>query len=342
VERYDLLTGDPLRSRDGGSGARALRRLDVAAARIGRLDSAERGLATLTRARLAALIAPTRGDEALAAALARCSSTSTAEVELEPPARRRLTTPPARTGIGRSQPIPLARRQRESVLFDRPHAATVRASAPARTATANAARMRTGTQATLLFEHRPLDIAAEAVDGVRGLEWFATRVPGGAAASATPLVAPVPAVERSRSVAKMAAEAATASAMPWSVPGLSAEPRSLPGPVEVEQAADPSVSPLRPASAAPPPPVRVGARGLEALVNAWADVEQGSPTPTERPAPAAAAATGENFSPAPVHASSPSRSSRAPQPEEEPLAFGDAIGRALVAELRRYGIEVDA
>jgi hypothetical protein len=352
VERYDLLTGDRLRFGDGVAPARALRRLNAAAARIGRLDGAQRGLATLTRARLAALTAPTRGDEALAAALARYSSTATAEVELEPPARKRLVAPPARTGIGRGEPMPPARRVPSSVVFARSQKPAVRGRSSARAAKTRAALIRTGEPGALPFGRQlggpsadlPLAAASagfEAVERVRGLEWLAARVPGGAEASESTLVTGMPAVQSSTSASKASVEATTASAMPSPAPALSAKARSLAGPVDVEQVPEPSVSPLPPVLFLPAGG-HSGARGLEALVRAWADAEHSSPTsPTTEVSTHAASAGGETVSPEATHRGPPPRSSHALLPEHEALAFGDALGRVLVAELRRYGIEVD-
>src|SRR5439155_19024964 len=83
-----------------------------------------------------------------------------------------------------------------------------------------------------------------------------------------------------------------------------------------------------------------GARELEALVRAWNDGGQGQQEPLGVPQSGVPAA-GDPAPPRATGASPARPTPPVPGREAEPLAFGDALGRVLVAELRRYGIEVD-
>jgi hypothetical protein len=117
---------------------------------------------------------------------------------------------------------------------------------------------------------------------------------------------------------------------------------------EVERA----VETRRPAVPVAPASQRVvlptGAPGLEALVRAWEGAEHRPaehtpPEPIELPAqPTPGSANGSSARIRTISTSRERPEALASEREDEMLAFGDTLGRILVAELRRYGIEVDA
>jgi hypothetical protein len=129
-------------------------------------------------------------------------------------------------------------------------------------------------------------------------------------------------------------------------------PRALPAPaepvgtipaVELERAPEPGEARTWPAPTTSEPRAlpRAADHGLEALVRAWQDTGKAQP---ERPRETNVVPfeTGETA----TSTSTPTRRTRtrdrSSEREDETLAFGDALGRVLVGELRRYGIEVDA
>jgi hypothetical protein len=79
--------------------------------------------------------------------------------------------------------------------------------------------------------------------------------------------------------------------------------------------------------------------GLEALVRAWQDTGKAQPEHATNVVPFETGDTATSTSTPTTRTRTRDRSS---EREDETLAFGDALGRVLVAELRRYGIEVDA
>jgi hypothetical protein len=328
---------------------RAVRRLDAAAAELRPLRVAERGLAALTRVRLDGLTSPGRGDEALAAVLARHAPAGAAEADVGSRPPRRLVAPPFAAGPGRAL-APAATVPPPRAVVPRSAGATVVAdgrsrrvsppSGPARTIDAAASRE---TRRRRTLDAGGSDGPApprgfDAVAAVAGLEWIAPRVPGGAEPGETTLVEGAP-------------EAASPSR--WAgAPAPSPQPRVLTAPTaptgaaltaEVERVTEPIARRSWPVPQPTKPHglPRAGGEELEALVRAWqengsAQAERVEGVPVVIPVEGGTAT------------STPSGRSRArarpagSQPEDETLAFSDALGRVLVAELRRYGIEVDA
>ena len=326
---------------------RAARRLDAAAAELEPLGVAERGLAVLTRARLGGLIAPGRGDEALATALARGTHAGGGGTEVEPRPLRRLAALPVFAGPRRALPAAeVPQRGRTAVVVT--------------AAVADGARMRPGPPAPVVVrrfgapaapgEMRRRTFGAPGAEapvpprsfgaamGAAGLEWAAPRVLGGTEAAETPLVDGVP---------------DAASPSQWAAPpGAAAQPRQLPVPAEparaiptVEIELVPEAHDVRsrhmPATVVPRSLPEVDGYGLGALVRAWQDPastpKHAEHAPNLLPVENADTATSTST---PTPRTRPR--DRAAEREDETLAFGDALGRVLVAELRRYGIEVDA
>jgi hypothetical protein len=351
VERLGLVTGDPLRLDGAGLAGRALGRLDAAAVGTAPLEHADRGLASLTRRRLVRLTSPADGDEALAAALARCAAAAVSDGEPEPHARRLLARPAAAAGFDGAPAGSAGRRERSSARLGGPHE-SVRGSsgfpAPRQTVARRLSR------AAMRDDHRrrvPLpDVVApvpapppgfEAAADALGLDWLVVCVPGGAEAAETPLVEGAPEVERSLS-GPAPAPTSTSPARAVPVPPGHGSVSSAWDEVEREPAQEPRRQPSTIAAVEPRVVQPAGAQGLDALVRAWHGAEESRPESIDLAA--AAVASHANGSRAPLRTTTTSRaqpSSRASEREAEMLEFGDALGRVLVAELRRYGIEVD-
>ena len=351
MEQSAVLTGDALRFDGAARGGTALRRLDAASAWVAPLEDAARGLAALTRVRLTNLTSPTRGDGALVDVLARLMpSAGAGDGALDAPTPRRLSVPVSLSSTARVQRV--AHDQQE-----------IAASGAGRSA-ANARPVRFGIPEPLTSRRRMQVTASEAqharalprvaaveapaaprgfelADEVRGLDWLAVRVPGGAESSETPLVDGAPAVSPARPALTAAAEPATATR------GLPVPDQAAPVPHEFERAPETqrAVQPLPRTTGGDASHRRLGgAQGLDALVRAWQDTQPPpSPEQAEPPDGLLAPVSGDRGS-ARTGAAARQRSAdtRASEREEETLVFGDALARVLVGELRRYGIEVDA
>ena len=344
MESASPLTADPLGLRAPALPGRALARLDRIAATTFALRHAEPALAPLTCPRLTLLLDPPRGDEALAAALARCAlqgedgpvawdraprlGTPERHARIE---ERRRTTPPAPRG--------------------RRPAATPQRRGPASPAPlANPLPSRAAAAAKVAAPARATDAAA-----APELLPFAERIVGGLTAAASPLpakrtlFAADPAVDGRGGREALATPDGFSTPWrqesPWPAPILTPAPLA-PGPEHASTRARsaPTLSGTTAGTRAKAPTTE---RGLRALVHAW--TEGG---PSEEPAPgmeaaAATAASTADRAPQPAVLAA-SRTLAAPlaasvsQPRGEPADVGDALGRMLVAELRRYGIEVDA
>ncbi len=350
MERVGLLTGDPLRLGGAGLAARALRRLDAASSRIGPLEHAGRGLAPLRRARLTELTSPTSGDEALAAALARCAAAAAVDAEPATHTRRHLARPPAVAArFGGGGPTSPGPREPISGRFDRLHqpvAGSVRLAEPASSAVGGRRRhvpLRPARRRSL--ERRVVEPFApapppgfEQAEGALGLEWLVIRLPGGPEASETPLVEGSPEPGGSTLASRVATSSPAVRVM--RAPQEQTQLGSSLGAVERALETPPPAPPI----AAPAQSVLLptGARGLGALVRAWQDTGQVPAEPSELPAPPVPAPTNGSSDPGQRSRTSRERpEARASAREDELAAFGDALGRTLVAELRRYGIEVD-
>jgi hypothetical protein len=325
---------------------RAVRRLDAAAAELEPLGVAERGLAALTRVRLGRLTAPGSGDEALAAALDRGAQPGVVEAEVEPPSLRRLAAPPVVAEPGRALPAAaVPQRGRTAVA---PTAATaaganLRPAPPAPVAVRRLGAGAAGETRRRTFDAfgadapipPPRSIGADA--GVTGLEWVAPRVPGGAGPAETPVVDGVPdAASPSRW-----AGAPDRTTQGRGVPAPAEPARTIPS-VESERLPDAEDARAWPAPATTESRPRSGANrhGLEALVRSW---REPATTEPEHAAPSVfPAETGDTATSTSMPTPRPRPPDRTSEREDETLAFGDALGRLLVAELRRYGIEVDA
>ena len=352
MEQRGVLTGDPLRFDGAAHGAAALRRLDATSARVAPLEDAARGLAALTRVRLTNLTSPTRGDGALVDVLARLvPSAGAGDGALDAPTPRRLGVPVSLSSTARVQRV--AHDQRETAA---PGAGRSAANArPVRFGIPEplASRRRTQVTAREAQHTRALPRVAaveapaaprgfELADEVRGLDWFAVRVPGGAESSETPLVDGAPEVSPARPTLAGAAEPATATR------GLPVPDLTVPVPHEFERAPETRrvVQQLLPRTTGDDTSHRRlgGAQGLDALVRAWQDT-QPPPSPEQvEPAaePVAPVSAGRGSARTGAGARMRPAETRAAEREEETLVFGDSLARVLVGELRRYGIEVDA
>lgn len=344
--RSGSLTADPLRFAGAGAAGLAVRRLDRDAAGAVPLRFADRALAPLTCMRLETLRDPARGDEALVAALARYgeeAAVESAHGELRAPAAPMRVERPAPQGRV-APPAPAARRFEQVT-----RAPGLPAGAPV--------EARRGKRASTVSDAVTAPAASRAAETprlvrhVQGLEWLADRVPGGRESIdrpftlAAPLMHATPAEEhrRPRGVTPGPGEGRGAGSQP-SPPVVSQSglvPAPAPGP-EPQRALAPAEG--RPDGARD---AVDGEHGLAALVRAWNE--------PSRPGPAVEAAAPALPS-VPVHpelvatdvpepvvrrrrvAELPLQPARAP---EELLGLGDELGRVLVAELRRYGIEID-
>ena len=303
------------------------------------------------------LTSPERGDDALAAVLARLASAAGADdgVIVAPPPRR-LGVPVSLTRPVRETPV-VRRLPERRAGGGAPPAANGRL-VPFALPEPQASRRRTpatfpepqrGPVSTPLHAVEAPDApnGFEVADAVRGLEWLAVRVPGGAESSETPLVDGATEVSPVRHA--LAASAAPGAASPG-VAARALPVPDFPAPVshEVERSPETqsSVQPLLRRSGVDAPRRRAGdIRGLDALVRAWQDTQPPpSPEQVELSAEPIASVVATRSGPAPTATASHMRApeSRATEREEETLVFGDALARVLVGELRRYGIEVDA
>jgi hypothetical protein len=357
VERFAPLIRDPLRLDGAALPARALRRLENAAARTGPLRGGGNGLAALTRVRLDALTRASTGDEALAAALARAASApagAAAEPRAADPGLRRIGADPLPRRIGAVAPELLrparqASRRHERVTPSREPsgsalAALMRnAEAPVpdvvqpRTVTRSMARSAPSRPAGDHPSASPQ--ALKNVSDARGLEWLADRVAGGREASETPVIDGFPDVKPA-SPALVSRTRTPAPADP--------EPRRQAATGAAVAHDAPVTRPVaRPRGALGPR--GGGAGGLEALVQAWRGSEESSvqtaglAVPPGIGSPLATAKGG--FSAAePVPAARPAGRGRLEDlhaRDQDVTVIADSLGRLLVDELRRYGIEVD-
>jgi hypothetical protein len=358
VGRICSLTTDPVPLAAEALPALAMQRLDRAASRVAPLRSAGQSLATLTSRRLEALRVGERSDAFLAALLARYEER--VAVEAPPDHRTQRASRPGIVQIPSAPPVSAStppapppprplREQRE--------AAGVQPSGEGRrgrrrkpaTHAAGAARGRRGT-------------AKAGPPAVRGLEWLVAGVPGGHEAALAPLdlSSPTRVDDEARTIA------ATADGLrpPQTTPqrgedGASPPPRTavpdagsrdllLPALPEHDLIA--AASSEAPAEAPATHSSGAGAAQLAALVRAWdgpgpvhePDVQRATPPlpPERRESPDPLdMPTGGGPLTARVR---PAAAAAAPPAQDELLELGDQLGRVLVSELRRYGIEVHA
>jgi hypothetical protein len=134
---------------------------------------------------------------------------------------------------------------------------------------------------------------------------------------------------------------------------LAPRPRALPAPaepvgtipvVELERVPEPGEARTWPEPTISEPRAlpRSGVHGLEALVRAWQDTGKAPPERLGRETNVVPFETGDTATSTSTPTTRTRTRDRSSEREDETLAFGDALGRVLVAELRRYGIEVDA
>jgi len=357
VERIDLLRGDHVRLGGAASAGLALDRLDRDASRAAPLWSAGSALAALTRARFALLAEPLRGDEALAAALERCTP---ADPGQDDRGTRRLRAVPygaAPDTAGGSRPTRPPRVTPPDVAAARSYG---RVDAPAVDANRRPRPARGERRASPDDAPTPPPGFEDAA-AARGLEWLADRVAGGAEAAATPLAldggpGQVPELRSTRHGGGEArGSAAPAAPAPTRAdrPDREGMPVPVPGtrPVgRIERALEPrrgiAVEPAALPALRVYPPERPGE--LEALVRTWGagpaaaaealsadDASRLEERPWESGGIAARGiVTTRRSGIRPVAAVGADR-------EDDAAKVGDVLGRVLVAELRRYGIEVD-
>jgi hypothetical protein len=326
---------------------RAIRRLDAASAELEPVAVAERGLAALTRVRLAGLTSPGRGDEALAAVLARGAPAGGGEADAEGRAARRLAAPPAVAAPGHALSAATTLQRGGTVAAPAAGAADGSRAWPApnpsgsarRRAVVAAGETRRRTTAAADAGAPTPPRGFDAAAGVAGLEWVAPRVPGGTEPAETRVVDGAP-------------DAASPSR--WTVGrDQTPRPRTLPAPaepvptipaVELERAPEPGETRTWPAQTTPEPRAlpRTAGRGLEALVRAWQDTGGAQPERLERATNVIPLETGDTATSTSTATPRTRTRDRSSEREDETLALGDALGRVLVAELRRYGVEVDA
>jgi hypothetical protein len=348
VGRGGGLTGDPLRLAGPASAGLAMRELQRAASRTWPLREAGDSVASLTCGRLEALLRPPRGDDVLAAALDRVGDGAVEEVAAS------RSGAPHTIGARRAAPAPPAAGSQNL----RPRPADVARSSPlrerARPEVASHRRVRSvGSPHDEAPAARPRGVRSSPRD-VRGLEWLVRDAAVLQEAAAAP-------IELAAPVARVGSAGVTTAptSRPGSVPNdQPAGGRSVSAPTPSGQApprdhlsppgaqkvvAPPSVAPIS-RSAAP----AVGAESaLESLVRAWRVEDAAEPDAAQ---PTVSDITTADTQPSVVD-DVPSggigpRAARAPdvhtQParDDELLGLRDEVGRMLVAELRRYGIEV--
>ena len=341
--RPATLTGDPLRLAAPVTVPRAVQRLEREATTAWPLGAADRGLAALTCARFDALLAPPRGDDALAAALARYGADSDTPVTSPPLALRdrleRITrgSSPAASPPTRSPshvPRPAARPvERQVDAVSGPSGGRAIATSGA----ASTPRVRTGGSR-----------AAQAL----GLEWFTARSPRVREAAHALLDleagAARPAATQHATVGSPRASSAHPPAgIRPSSSSAKAEAASRRRAPSTAPAAD---APLRPVETATRPakgPAVVAGSGLDSLVRAWnvthaeaLSPEEDLAEPDAVPSAALAERAAEDAARNAPQPGQPSVARLDPVSEEELLDLRDEVGRMLVAELRRYGIEV--
>jgi hypothetical protein len=343
VGRPATLTGDPLRLAAPVTVPRAVQRLEREASTAWPLGAADRGLAALTCARFDALLAPPRGDDALAAALARYGADSDTPVTLAPLALRdrleripRGLSPVASTATRSPLHVPRPKTRPVEPQVD-PSSGRGGGRAVATSAAASTPRSETGGSP-----------AAQAL----GLEWFTAASPRVREAAHARLDVE-PGAARPSSTQQATAGPPRASG---GNPSAGGRPPSSPSIAEaVPRLRDPSTptasdSPLRPVETArhsAKEPAVVAGSGLESLVRAWNVTQPEDLSPEAdlaEPEAVASVAFGERpVEDAARNAPQPGQPSVArldPVSEEELLDLRDEVGRMLVAELRRYGIEV--
>jgi hypothetical protein len=260
---------------------RAVRRLDAAGAELEPLGVAERGLGALTRVRLGPLTAPGRGDAALAAALERGAQPGGVEAEVEPSSRR-LAAPPVVAGPGRVLPaaaVPQRGWTAVALTVATAASAKLRPAPPAPVAVRRLSAGLAGETRRRTFDAFGADAPIPprsfgAGAAVTGLEWVASRVPGGVGPAETPVVDGVPDV---------ASPSRWAGACDWATQGrgvaLPAEPaREIPS-VEIERVPDGDEARVWPAPATVESRPRSGTNGhgLEALVRSWREPVETQP-----------------------------------------------------------------
>jgi len=345
VGRAGSLTADPLRLPGAGAAGLVLRRLDRDAAGAVPLRFAARALAPLTCLRLEALLEPSRGDEALAAVLARYGAEAPNETE---GAERHAADLPFRRGrapSGETHSVPAPAEARRSAPLTRAPEKILRHAPP------QPRRARAGVLfARAIGDGEPLaSRTAGSARPVEGLEWLVDRVPGGREATERPLELAEP---RHHVAARDEAQRSRPRPAPTAQPGVRVLPALEPSRTtrELAAASQPPASELQHSIAVTPGPERsrgpAAEHGLAALVRSW----NGQ---SEEPAVESVAA--DSAAPLAVLHSEDVVVDRAPlsrrrrpagaSPEEavaaeELLGLGDELGRVLVAELRRYGIEV--
>jgi hypothetical protein len=351
VGRGGGLTGDPLRLAGPASAGLAMRELQRATSHTWPLRAAGDSVASLTCGRLEALLRPPRGDDALAAALDRVGDGVVEEVAAPRPgashtiAGRRAAPAPPAAGSRDLRPPPgeFARSfpLRERV---RPEVASHR-------------RVRSvGSPHDEASAARPTDGVRSSPRDVSGLEWLVRDVTvlQEAAAAQIELAAPV---ARVGSADVTTAPTSRRDSVPndqpagvWSVPSPAparfghAPPRDHLSPSRaVKAGAPPPVAPITRSAA----PAVGGKSALESLVRAWrvedaAEPDVAQPTVSDTTTADTQASvvddvpsggTGPRAARAPDVRAKPSR-------DDELLGLRDEVGRMLVAELRRYGIEV--
>jgi hypothetical protein len=337
--------------------ALAMHRLERHASVVAPLRSADRSLATLTCRRLEALRVVERGDAVLAAALARYDQRGTAEALPERRTARlarsgiaELERTPARAGGSFAPPAarPASREQQRAA--DRRAKGDDRRGRrrkPATAAVGAATRRRRTT--------KPIP------PQVQGLEWLVGSAPGGREAALSTLDLSPPAGV-SDDPGAMAATANGsrlplvprhggdgAPPMRTAVDGDGSRAPFAPARPERSVIATPASDAPVDAPATRPAGTGPGAGQLSALVRAW-----DGPAPVDEPdsrsaLPAIAPDPAESPGPhdEPSGSGPPAARARdgagvaAPTARDELLDLGDQLGRLLVSELRRYGIEVE-
>jgi hypothetical protein len=325
---------------------RAIRRLDAASAELEPVAVAERGLAALTRVRLAGLTSPGRGDEALAAVLARGAPAGGGEAENEGRRpMRRLAEPTAVAAPAHAFPTATIRQRGFTVAAPTGDAADGAREWPAPNpsgsprwpAAAAAAEVRRRPPAEADAEAPTPPRALDSAVGVTGLEWVAPRVPGGTESAETRVVDGAPdAASPSRW-----ADGRDRAPCPRALPAPAEPVGTIPA-IELEGAPEPGEAQTWPAPTTSEPRALPRDHGLEALVRAWQDTGRAQTERLERATNVVPFETGDTATSTSTPTTRTRTRDRSSEREDETLAFGDALGRVLVAELRRYGIEVDA
>lgn len=340
------LTGDPLRLAAPLTVTRAVQRLDRAASTAWPLGAADQGLASLTCSRFEGLLDPPRGDDALAAVLARYGGNAEEAVASAPRAVHERLDRAARVSLPLT-PRPAPRRARaERPVAASPHrrvehAAALDAALPSRSNPPAGGRGPSAAAGrSTVAEARGLEWLAGAESPIREAAHAAFVLERGAERLQSPQLATA-----GTSPTMIDNQPARVRPLSLSANAESASRRGHPSPLT---AAEAPPRPVAPATPSVPEAAISAGTGLESLVRAWSAThpeavaaEANAEVPEALVAPVVfEELPGVDGADGDAASAKRSVSRLDPANEEELFELRDEVGRMLVAELRRYGIEV--